>query len=276
MIDILNDYLNGAASAEIKELIEDAHNTFDRIGLPNYEDGFVEILMLEDTVDIQDTLFNIINLTKTLQKQILKEHEIELVDEASITIYTLFINGLLDIQEYADKATMYKAISIDGNSKELLAEALSLVTHKNADELLSEIESVGDSLIGLIKDNLEEPDDINNSNDYLLKQDYITNFRVFCIYINRDDLDIIRLISDGLDVGFPFTVYANMISDTLESKNIDIVAAELVGIAIISSDGHENPISIIKSHIEQYISDIDRITRILISVNELLLGLSRI
>lgn len=274
MLDILSSYLTEATSHETKILIEEAHVAFDRIALPNYEDGYVDIIMTADNVAISEPVDKIISLTLEIQRQLLKDHEIVLIPDATIAMHTLVINGLMDIEEYEDVATLLKTVSMQLEPNELFAEVLALVTKKNADELLSEIESVGTSLIGKIKDITEVREVSETDTDRILKQKHIELLNKFCNYINTRNLDIVRIITSGLGVAYPFVVYANAINE-LENKSVDDISYELLAAAYVSSDGYENPLNVIKAYIEVHISDIDKITKIAVRVSDLLLGLQR-
>jgi hypothetical protein len=52
------------------------------------------------------------------------------------------------------------------------------------------------------------------------------------------------------------------------------IANELVGMCMISSDASDNPRAAIAAHLEQYVSDMDKITKIDLAVGDLLLKLA--
>jgi hypothetical protein len=273
MFKELDSYLIDAASAELKDSINEAHKAFDKIGLPNYQDGFVDILMMDDVTDRGDTLTKIINLTIELQKSILNEHEIVLIDDITINARTEFIVGLVDISNFSDKNTILKIASSDNGPNEILAEVISLVAHRTIDELLFEIESVSIACIGKLKEFAESVNETVDEDELIIKQKFINNLKQFCSLINNDKLDIIKLIMQGLDVGYMFITYANIIGRDLEIMSPKDAACELLAMALISTDGSANPLAIINSNIDNYIADIDTITKITVIVTELILKL---
>lgn len=273
MLDILNGYLVDAAPNELRIVISEACDAFDKLDLPNYEDGFTDILMANEDVDIADTVPNIVNYITSLQKQILKEHQVELVEDTSISTYTIFINGIFDISNFTDKQLLLKTASLELDTCEVFAEVLSLVTNKTTEELLFSIETVSPFCIGSIKDLAEDIVEELPEVERVVRLKHITDFNTYCDYIKTRNLDIVKMIESGLDVGFPFIMYADIIGRDLESKSIERAAQELFGMAVISSDGCQNPAAIINENIDKYISNIDTVTRITMLVTDYVLGL---
>lgn len=273
MLDILNTYLVDAASPELWDVLKDAHKAFDRINLPNYQDGFIDIIMNDSNVALGDTLTDIVNLTTLLQKQILKEHGVSLNQEVTVVTNTLFINSLLDLAEYEDKAQLLKIAVSSSSTNEKFAELVSLTTHKSIDDLLIDIEEVSPACISKIRDMSEVSEDSLTEEEIANKQKQIADLSKLCEFIETKNLDTIRLLQTGMDVGYPFIVYINVIGRDLEAKPIAYAAYELIAMALISSDGNINPTAIIAKYIENYISDIDVVTKITIQINEIILKL---
>jgi hypothetical protein len=272
MLDILKNYLDDAAP-HMTSLIKDAFAVFERAELPNYEDGFVEMLMVGDNADITTTVDKIVHHVLELQNEILQQHEVRLIDSATMATHTLFITALLDIEKYGDIAMLYKTACLNNHPNEVFAEIVALVSHKSADELLPEIESVSMALIGKIKDMCESvPEPLSEAEAYV-RQHYIDNLNKFLDFIGTRELFIVEVIVAGVDPGYTFLTYLNFIGKDLENKTNEKAAHELIAAAIISEDGCHNPSNIIQKNIENYISDLDRITRINIIITDLLLKL---
>ena len=271
MLDILNQYLDTAVTVEMKTVISEAISAFDKIGFETYDNDFESVLLLSDTVNTSDTVDSIVKLIKDFQYDILKNHGIYLNEEASIEMSTLFIVGLMDIQVYNNKAELLKTTQLDLNANEVLAEVIALVCNKNADELLLVIDSVDTSFIGRLKDITDEQETPVTEEDAIQKQKYAIDIKRFANYVQHK-LQIQTLLTEGLDVGFPFIIYGNITGKDLEEMTVERASAELVGMAIVSSDGANNPLSIIRNSLDTYITNVDKATKIDIYVNKLLMG----
>lgn len=275
MLDILRDYLESNAP-HMTSSVKDAMNAFEKADLPNYEDGFVNILMTTEHVDITSPADQIMAHVLELQNYILNQHEVKLIDTATIGTHTLFINGLLDIESYGDAALMYKTASLNNYPNEIFAEVIALVSHKNSDELLPEIDNVGIALIGRIKDMCEEVPEPITEAEMFVRQKYIDILNKFISVIATTDLRIVDAVKAGVDPGYSFETYLGFIKTELENYPAQQAAYELIAAALISEDGHDNPVGIIQKYIDNYITDIDKITRISVIATEMLLKLQLI
>lgn len=275
MQDVLSDYLNDAATPEMRDALVAAHNSLERMSLPNYEEGFIDLLMIDDETDEGGTLESIVKLTKSLQFQILQQHEIVLNEDTTLDMLTLFINGILDITEYDDKIIVRDTASLGGLPEEVLAELMALVSGRTVEELLFEISHVSASLIARIKEMVSDAQPPAMTEDEQVQvQQHLTLLNRLCGLANTRELDVVKMITKAnVSVGMPFAVYADAIGRNLEAMSPVKAANELLGMALISSDGWQTPRAVIKENIEHYISNIDNITKIDIEIGKLLLGL---
>jgi len=272
MLHNLQTYLRTTATPELTAAVEEAHELFDELGMENYEPGYEELLMMHGTVDPDQTLMSITELTNQLQRRILQEHDIELIEsEIATSTYNSLIRGLLQLQDYEDFATLTTITMLDNSNEEILAEALSLVTEKTPDEWMEYIDSVGMFLIARLRELAykEKPLDF----DALERaEQHLSRLQKFQDLIGNAELTLSKRLKDGLSVGYPFTTYTNPELDALPAEQ---AAQELVAMALVSKEGLNNPRGIIRSHLEEQISSIDKITKIDIEVNKLLLALER-
>jgi hypothetical protein len=275
MLDVLQTYLDDAATPEMRDSLVAAHNTLERVGLSNYEQGFEELLMIDGDTDHGGTIDSICELTKQLLFQALKQHTVLLTTEATVDTAVMFVNGILDLQDYSDIHTVYNIANQPGLPEEVFAELMRLVTPKNTDELLYEIQSVNALLIDRVKEMASPLSGEDPDTDHLIwEQKHITYLNRFLILAGTDQLHVIKAIKeDGLNVGYPFAVYIKLLGRDLENMSPAQAARELLAMAYISSDGMETPQIVIKANVDNYISHIDAITKIDIEIGKLLLGM---
>jgi hypothetical protein len=276
MLDILDGYLRENATPEMRIALVEAHDAFNRIELPNYEQEFEALLMMDGDADQGSTLASIVDLTRRFMTELLRMHEITLDPDTSLHMLTVFLNGILDIQNYDNYQTVIDTCSMDGNPQEKLAELLALVTKYTVEELLSCMEDVNFVLINRLKEmalqndkpplSVEEQGEINF---------YMDKLRRFHNYTMQAKLKILDLIKNGLPVGFPFLTYMGLIGREIEEMPVDLAAWELYAMALISNDGTNNPQGIIKEHLENYISDPNKLTKVDIKLREITLGMQR-
>lgn len=272
MLDILRDFIHTTATPELATSLQNAHGLFERIGLENYEPGFEEALMLNDNSDPVDTLTAVVELTNDLQRQILTRHDVGLIEhEVPTSMLSVFIQGLLDIQNYSDSHQLLQTTLLDLPEEEIFAEVMALVSQHSADELLPYVESVGTFLITRLRELGQQPTLLSAHTDDESKLVLIEKLQKFCTFINDFALETTDLLAAGMDVGYDFIVYAREIGREMETWPAAKAAKELIAMALISEDGNANPRAIIQSQIEHFIASVDQITRIDMEISKLLL-----
>lgn len=275
MQEELKIYLLDNASHEVYDLMKKAFDIFDDIYPVDIHDKYLELIMSQDNdtesaINNGDVLTVVIDLTKFYLNRILEEHLIKVNEDISFSNLIIVVEALLDIQDYEDDETILNIINLDIDNEEKLAEILSLVSPLDQSEILLEIENVDTSLLERIKESVTEesiyiPDEVEVNEDKYLKE-----IKVFEKFIKTDSLISLSLMKANVKPGYLFSVYANMLGSDLEQLEANELARELVGISLISVDGISNPKATIAKHIENYVSDMRKITQIDIKVTELL------
>lgn len=274
MLDILDQHLSDACTPELKEAIRQAHELFDIYGLDTYEDDFVEILMTGEATDTGKTVEEITQLTRALQFKILLQHQLIINEDAPVSVLNIFLRGLLHLPTYDDAATLFGLLDMTGDTLEIVAECLALVTGQSPDHLHTYIENASDRILQDMAIHLDKGSFSTSDEDFVLKGDLIERYKHFIEVTSIAQLKLAHLIEGGLDVGHPFKVYLNLLGQEFEMMKPQYIANELIAMAVISSDAGGNPRGAIKDTIEQYVSEIDKITQIEIHVGDLLLKLN--
>jgi hypothetical protein len=272
MIDILRDYLAGAASPEFTQTIEEAHDALDALQLPDYSDDFVEILMTDDATDQGQTVQRIYDTTRDILVTLLKAMGVEPNDEARVSHLTTLLSGLHAVESYQDPHIILQHCALGLHPEELLAEILSVITSHAAEELLVDIHGVSQRTIQKIIEIMNERVELEEPEDHApARQKYLDAYRQFKDHIGGLDLVLDHYIASGMDFGYPFMIYANLVGRAFEGMPVQNIAANLVSMAIVSTDGYENPRSVIKAHIENFINDLDILTKADIAIGDMLL-----
>ena len=267
---VINNYLENNASVELKDLITDAMTAFDSIGFDGYDDVFLELIMVAEQNDQNFVIDQITVLTKEYLINILKEHGIIVSETSTIDVLTIFVNSIVSLLKLNDKQDVLSILKTNINSIEKLAEVTALLSNKVADELMLDIESVSDSFIFTLIGHLEKEEYQINEDDVVQTQNIIKRFKEYTEFIGST-LKIEEYLKSGLGVGFPYQAYLNLYGPEIEELSINDIANEMLGMAIISSDGMNNPISVIASSIDRVISDLDKLTKVNVRVTQLLL-----
>lgn len=275
MLDILRDYITEKATPEMLALLEMSFATFERIELQDYERQYEEILMTaeDEAFAEQDPLTRIINLTLELQNKILRDHAIVLTDEASLEFHDQVISALLDLQQREMTDELLTTLSMDGSPEELFAELLGLFLPLVPDEILLNLQSVDAFAITRIRAYIERA---MGSVEEVIQDNapYIEALRKLEFAGVKPTK--LLFVQNVMPLGIPFAHYIDWIGHGLEQLSIEKAAHELLGMALASSDGVNNPRGVIKAHIDRYVSNIDSITKIDIVIGDLLLKINQL
>ena len=270
MLALLDDYLSDATTPEIKSMIVSANDVFDRLGYELPDSRYEEIIMMADVMEMGEPISQMLNFTKDQIEELLKLHNVTISDDVDLVTMTKLMDGLLDLIQYDNVQELMDTMSVGESSEETFAELLILTTDFSIEEILMAVEEVNPYLFNQLKETVGQPALESEPVD---PTDYIKRLTEFCTFRMNPELEILGFISQGLALGYDFVTYANLIGRNFEEMSVEKIADELIAIAIISSDGHSNPRSVISANLEHYIADANKITKIDILVSDLLLRL---
>lgn len=174
------------------------------------------------------------------------------------------LDGLVSIDGSEDIGRILAAAGSDDDSVGRLSEILHIVTTVEACHWEDLIESVSDDLIKKINE-LGTTAVIDH---YAANEEtamYLQNIRIYAQYIRQKgkDLRIFELAADT-QLGMAMDVYMNsgIVNQVLDSPEVEQLAQEMYGMAIISSDGRTDPTNFIRGVIDKYISDVSQIVKL--------------
>lgn len=273
MQEELRIFLVDNASPEVYDLMVKAFDIFEDMYPVDIHNKYLELVVTQDESDRDtgDTLALVINLTRYYLNRILEDHLLVVNDEINLTNLIIIVEALLDVQSHEDTDTVLNILNLDIDNEEKIAEILSLVAPLDQSEILLEIESVSESLLIKIKEFITVESIVTSTDINVVIQDYLDEIKLFEEFTGNTGLISIGMIKSDVDPGYLFSVYANIIGRDLEAISIDQAAEELVSMALISSDGYSNPKLVISKNIENYISDMRKITQLDIKITDLLI-----
>ncbi|WP_429321831.1 hypothetical protein [Paraburkholderia sp. GAS448] len=257
------------------QTIDEAHSVLDEFGVEDYSDIFVQILMMDDVVDRGQTVQDVYDATHDLQAGLLRALGVTVSDEARVDHLSVLLRGLKAIERFHDPAAILRHCELESHPEDLLAEVLGLTIGTPAEELLVDLHGVDQPAIQRIIEVAiaqvqAQSEDQTPEDERPDKTPYVQAWRRFREFTGGPPVLLERFFSDGLDVGYPFALYVNMIGPELETLPPGVIAANLVAMALISSDGNANPRTVISAHIDTLLHDLDLITKVTIEANDLL------
>jgi hypothetical protein len=272
MLDILQQYLNECASPEDATCLGAAQDVFDKMGLEVQDAGFTQILVLADDTDPGETLLAIYHLTKELQDGLLHQHGVRVNNDTPIGVQTDILNALLQIPELEDQHEVIAIAQQPLNAIEILAELVEKVTQHSAVAVLQHLDFVSQMLIDQVihlgdQPEIKEDDEMERMNRTVR----VEKFTRFMDFVQQTKSAVQLMIRQGVDAGFPFAMYVNLIGRDFEAMPPDEAALNLIGMAFLSEDGFGNPQALIADRIDNLIADTEKLTKVSMTVREMLL-----
>jgi hypothetical protein len=276
MLDILQDYLKDAATPELGAQIHEACDAFDLLGLDSYDDGYTQILMLDANTDQGNTLNSIINLTHEMLEGLLHQHSVRFDDDAPLKVLIPALHAIAMVPTYENRQQLIDIAQQPSDSNERFAEIVAALTKLSVEDVLFHLEYVSPQLLLRVAALADGDGDAEFTEEERGEQLIrIAKFKAFLDFVKARDLQVQVMVGQGMDAGYPFELYLNMISDQLESWPVERSAQELIGIAYLSEEGFGNPEGTISSYLERVISDTEYITKLSVVIRQLVLDFIR-
>lgn len=272
MLDVLDDYLKDATTPELRDSISEAHDAFDLLGLEDYDYAFNEIIMMANNDASGDTVMRIVALTREMQKEVIGRFAVKVTDDISVEHATILINGIALLPGYENQVEVFRIAQLPLCPEERFAEMIALVTSESVDHILTFVKSVSEAFVERVKDNASGAEKVDITPEQIaFRNDRIEVFKALQGFLMKPIVFVARMLTDGMDVGLPFMMYAYSIGRKFESMNPEIAAEELVAMALLSADGRDRPAAIIHENLENLVFDTEKITKIDIAVTNILL-----
>lgn len=273
MIEILDQFLSDNTSPELKEDLSAAYEILERLNLPRLDTDFEALLMVDEMYNTGDTMQAINDELVAKLQMVLKQHTIIYDESTPMVILTKSLQVLMRIAEFEDKNALIALCDTTLSPNEVICEICALVGGHHMEEFLPWVQECGVTLIEKIRKLASinaVPESDATGQEY--RQKFIDNIKHYLFYLMEPNLLIAQFLKDGMAVGYSFETYAEQVGRGFEGMYPDRAAQELVGMAIVSSDGSSNPRAIISEQLEHYVSSVSYTTKIIIEVDKILAG----
>ena len=271
----LENFITQVRQDNTIDLIQDAIQVFEKYSLSTYLDHYAAVLFDNDLKTDEENVKSIIAQTYLLLNHLLEQQGIFTGEEIPLYQLTELCNAIFDITDYEDKSQIYRIIETYDNPVELLAELVALVSNLNPELVLSFNLNVSENLPYTLKATLSEPVDTEGLVDSQTLAEIKKRYLAFKNMIGKA-VYADNYLSEATSIGLPFSVYLKLYqqdSTKLSEEFIDpipnLIALDLVSMALLSSDGYNNPLMIIKSEINSLYAEIEKTTKLNISVSNI-------
>lgn len=271
----LENFITQVRKDNTIDLIQDAVKVFEKYNLATYLDNYAAVLFDNDLKTDEENVKSIIAQTDLLLNYLLEQQGIFTNEEIPLYQLIELCNAVFDITDYEDKSQLFRLIETYDSPSELLAELVALVSNLKPELVLSFNLTVSENLPHTLKATLSEPVDTEGLVDSQtlaeIKKRYLAFKNMIGKAIYSDNY-----LSEATSIGLPFSVYLSLYqqdSTKLSEEFIDpipnLIALDLVGMALLSNDGYNNPLMTIKGQINSLYAEIEKTTKLIISVSNI-------
>lgn len=273
MLPSLREYLTGAVSPELFDLLVDAHAVFESYSLPDYEDQFDEALMTSDSLALGDTPDLIVKQTHECLDFILDEHGIRLIDFTPLNIKNEILRAIQAIVNFEDRAAILGVVDLDLLAEEKFAELLTVLTGFEAENYLPYLEYVTPLLFNRIKELVEEPyvADVSEAEqaEVYERRNRLARWIQFIQATPHEALDLVR---NDLVLGLPYKTYLDLIGRRFEQFTVMEAVLNLMTLALCSKDYYALPTQGAKEYLELYVADLQQVITLNHALGQLVIG----
>lgn len=267
----LDNFLEASLTAERYKLYVDVISYLESIEYSTIQDELLNLAFssISDEDDNHDKPDSLIcdemhaHLIQVLVSQ-LRVNGVTISEETTLKdTYDLAV-GIAHIVGNEDVASILATAGNDEGPIDQLAEILHLVTTVATEHWLTMIDEVSPQLIKRIVELANRTVDAEYQ-EMEATAEYLQKLRIYSEYAHNAgrDLKCFDLVETNI-LGRDFTFYINggTINELFEGNEMERLALELYGMALMSADAKDDPPAAVRAIIEQYLSDTTRIVKL--------------
>lgn len=259
MDEIIVAYIDSWYNDERKHEIYFTFQLFDKFDLLDKYSSLIDILSQGDLVDSNTMMNQFENEIRKKVNYILKEHTIELKQEATLfqcnqVLYAL--NQIQDLRDYSEIISVLESMEPD---EVMLAEVISQLSELELLEAMDIIDSFDSTIIKKMKEFCYQKEILNDETiEY--DQDMVFTLKTYFDIVGENNLGFI-LIQNQIRLNEPFLSYYPFIENIVTNDDKQ-TAANILSIILMSLDGKAEPLDMFRKHSENLLHDIKLISRI--------------
>lgn len=200
-----------------------------------------------------DIILGIYAATDYMLREIIRSHDVEVVEQATLTDLNCVLETLLEIPYYMDTEAINRICESDSDSLEQFAELGQLVTKYSAEKFLTILSTVSTSLIERLLDTTGVTDSIEK----VPYPQIVHRLKHYLNFLKTKDLIGSILIYNDIVLGMPFERYIAYFAPRIDEWSPEQAAKELLYILYMSRDGFENPAAVFEKYSTELFHDLE-------------------
>jgi hypothetical protein len=261
MDDILTQYIDHTFSPELGNEIYRSFLLFNSFDLNDIYSEFIDLLTYTDNFtsnEIQDKFYTIV-LTKV--NTIIKAHNIELTEEASLTDRNeilIALYALIDLEDYVPIVMVLESLETPEDKLSLILSdycALDQLT------ILSLIHGFNPNVLKLLKEYCYSKEKETLDTGEKVRNSILGRLKIFFDLYGTNNLGYVLACND-IVLGEPFSSYLPYLEEIIVNHDNDELAINILSIIYLTDKGITSPLELFTEVSFSLLGDINKISRI--------------
>ncbi len=204
--------------------------------------------------DTADIILGIYAVTDYLLREIIRGHDVEVNEGVALADLCVVLETLLEVPYYLDTVAINRICETQSDALEKFSEMGQLVTSYTAEQLLTILASVSDSLITTITETIG----VTESVEKTPYPQIIHRIKHYLQFLGTKELLGSILIYNDIVLGMPFERYIAYFAPRIDEWSAEQAAKELLYILYMSRDGYENPAAVFEQYSTELYHDLEQ------------------
>lgn len=277
--DELRNYLNQVSSPETVQIFDNAVDVLEKYGVPDYMSMFEDVVFNDpnasDVANVDALQLNLM----TCINHLLVIQGLHTSEVATASDVIAIADAMYMLVDYEDRDALASILNGEFPDHEMAGELLALLLPQTVEEVMAMLESVDDTFGETFTLRLTQKD-VGADSDALAAVDkQVKAYAKFKSFLGQTSIYPDQFFQHVPAIGLEFSSYLSLYqSETqgtdLSAKPVADVASELVGMALLSKEGVDNPLIVVRKHLVELFPDMSVSTRVDVAVSKLIVGLN--
>lgn len=257
-----------------KANIKTAFDLLDELGVEDYQERFVSLMMIESDIETSQLVDSFTLLINNLIDDLLKLHGVVFNDIVYLETKNKVLEALVSLDSLESKDFILAILESSNDEVEKFCEIITHLTDLNFMYLFNAVESINPSLISKINE-IFSANANKLTEEEIDKRDFtnkiISKLKQLRIFINYDKAVGFTLVNNNTVLGSNFNQYSTYAVKQFEHLTNEEIAKEVFILLTLSDEGFEQPLITFRKYSQNLFSDLDKITKIDIILNRLIM-----
>ena len=269
MLDILEDFLRVSATPEFYSAVQKATALFEDFELTEWDTAYTDLLMTLDNEDLGDDIDKIRMLTLELQNNILRNVQIALSEDATVSQMNLVLESLRMIERAENAKELLCVVQDNEDPKDAFCEILAVLWGDCGDNYQPLVHQVSGEFINRMSTVLRQESSFQEPTPLPVEEDrkYAQRIKSFMHACECEGLLVVNHIRSGARFGLPFAHYFKLFREYLNPSRHTEVAREVLAMALCSSEW-EKPREAVVEQLNKHYTDAEVVTRVMMALDD--------